>query len=83
MEGGPGHPKVLIILCAERGEDRDPILGLQPCRARKAARGQRKGLRRVARPLTRARLPPQPTRGPPRSPQVAPQQHVLVAAAQQ
>ncbi|KAJ1084597.1 hypothetical protein NDU88_004743 [Pleurodeles waltl] len=58
MEGGPGHPNVLINLCAERGEGRDPILGLRPCRAQKAARGGRKGPRRVPRPLTRATVSP-------------------------
>ncbi|KAJ1095579.1 hypothetical protein NDU88_000738 [Pleurodeles waltl] len=55
MEGGPGHPKVLWTLCAERGEDRNPILGLRPCRARKPARGRRKGVSPGCAAAARAR----------------------------
>ncbi|KAJ1149461.1 hypothetical protein NDU88_002269 [Pleurodeles waltl] len=58
MEGGPGHPKMVLTLRGERGEDRDPILGLWPCRARKTAHGWRKGPPRVLRPLTRAAASP-------------------------
>ncbi|KAJ1153195.1 hypothetical protein NDU88_005957 [Pleurodeles waltl] len=56
--GGPGHPRTELTLRAERGEDRDPILGLRPCGALKIARGRRKGPLRVPRPLTRAAASP-------------------------
>ncbi|KAJ1191034.1 hypothetical protein NDU88_000351 [Pleurodeles waltl] len=47
---------------AVRSEDRDPILGLQPCLALIIARGWRKGPLRVPQPLTGTALPTRPGR---------------------
>ncbi|KAJ1186706.1 hypothetical protein NDU88_003487 [Pleurodeles waltl] len=61
--GGPGHPRTELTSRAERSEDRDPILGLRPCRTLNTARSRRKGPPRV----------PRPARGLPRFHWVAPQ----------
>ncbi|KAJ1082221.1 hypothetical protein NDU88_002389 [Pleurodeles waltl] len=55
----------MSALRAVRGEDCDPILGLRPRRVLTKARGWKKG---PPRPLTRAQLPPQPSRETPRLP---------------
>ncbi|KAJ1136252.1 hypothetical protein NDU88_002669 [Pleurodeles waltl] len=71
---------------AVRSEDRDPILGLQPCRALMTAHGRRKGPPRAPQPLTRTAASPvarpRAPRLPPRFSWDAPQrlaaQHALV-----